>query len=345
MLPQTSIFNSATSLLLIKPRAIGDVLLSTPVIKNLKTQFPDIQIDFLCEQFAVDVLIGNPGIREIIPYNKKTDSMLSLIRKVRKKEYSIVIDLFGNPRTALLTFFSGAEHRIGFPFRGRAYAYSAHVPPRSGSIHNIDFNLDVLRAFGIDIDERKPDFPISDNHRNYVRDWLLEKGILDRKLIGINAGGGWYTKKWKAESFALLADRLAEEEHALPLLFWGPGERDEVKHIQSLMKKESVLLPKTSLKEMGAFAERCHCFISNDSGPMHIAASLGTPTLGIFGPTNPELQGPYGERSGWVRNETLDCLNCNLTSCPIGNVCMTELTVDGVLQAYHRVSSLKSESQ
>ncbi|MCK9409992.1 MAG: glycosyltransferase family 9 protein, partial [Bacteroidetes bacterium] len=114
------IFHSIQSLLLIKPRAIGDVLLSTPVIRNLNGHFPQLQIDFLTEQFAADVLIGNIHLRNVLTFNKKTDSTISIIRKVRENRYDMVIDLFGNPRTALVTRFSGAPRRVGFPFRGRA---------------------------------------------------------------------------------------------------------------------------------------------------------------------------------------------------------------------------------
>lgn len=331
------LFTSISSVLLIKPRAIGDVLLSTPVIRNLKGTFPHLQIDFLTEQFAADVLIGNVNLREVLTFNKKEDSTLSIIRKVREKNYDLLIDLFGNPRTALITRLSGAKRRVGFPFRGRAYAYTDHVKPRGGEVHNVDFNLDVLRHFGIPIVATMPDFPISNNHREFTAGWLTEKGIAGKRFIGINASGGWYTKKWNPESFAALADRIARQDGLTPLFFWGPGERDDVKAIQAMMNEENYIIPKTSLKEMGAFLESCSYLVSNDSGPMHIAAALGVPTLGIFGPTNPYLQGPYGEGQRWVRHELLDCLACNLTECPIGNICMKDLAVDTVYSAFQQL--------
>lgn len=328
------IFANASSVLLIKPRAIGDVLLSTPVIRNLKHAFPHLQIDFLTERFAADVVIGIPFLREVLSFNKRTDSTLSIIRMVREKRYDIVIDLFGNPRTALITRFSGAKHRIGFPFRGRAYAYTVHVTPRGGEVHNVDFNLDVLRHFGIAIEPGLPDFPISNIHREFAATWLKEHGILGKALLGVNASGGWYTKKWQPSSFAALTDMIAERHGMTPLLFWGPGEKEEVKRIQGMMRSEGHLIPKTSLKEMGAFLESCSYLVSNDSGPMHIAAALGVPTLGIFGPTSPQLQGPYGGIHQVVRHEALDCLECNLTECPIGNICMKELPVETVYSSF-----------
>lgn len=331
------LFQSASSVLLIKPRAIGDVLLSTPVITNLKCAFPNIAIDFLCENFASDVVAGNPDIRDVLTFNKKNDSTLSLISRVRSRKYDIVIDLFCNPRTALITFFSDAKNRIGFPFRGRAYAYNLHIVPRGGEVHNVDFNLDVLRTFNIPIVDSQPHFPLSDELNKFAQSWFAEQKLNQTGTIGINPSGGWYTKKWRHGSYAELADKIHEWKQWNILFFWGPGEFEDVQNIRSEMQHPSSIIPRTSLKEMGALLKQCQYLISNDSGPMHIAASLGVPTLGIFGPTNPLLQGPYGETHKWIRNEELDCLACNLTKCPIGNVCMTDLSVEVVFDAFKKL--------
>lgn len=331
------IFSTASSVLLIKPRAIGDVLLSTPVISNLKEYNNGAAIDFLCERFSSDVVRGNRNVREVIVFDKKKDSTVSIISSVRSKKYDAVIDLFCNPRTALITYFSGAKYRIGFPFRGRRYAYNIKVTPRGGEVHNVDFNLDVLRHFNIPVTDSNPVFPLTDESERFADQWFEEQNFQDQVIVGINASGGWYTKKWRADSFAALADRIYDAHGWNIVFFWGPGEMDEVRGIQSRMKNRSSLVPKSSLKEMGALLKRCQYLVSNDSGPMHIAASLGVPTLGIFGPTNPHLQGPFGSKSVWVRHEELDCLVCNLTECPIGNICMTDLSVHSVYDAFLRL--------
>ncbi len=334
---QSSIFQSSSSVLVIKLRAIGDVLLSTPLVENLKKQFPHLKIDFLCEQFASDVIRGNPWVNEVITFNKKEESGIALIQKVRNKKYDVVIDLFGNPRTALLTRLSGAKHRIGFPFRGREYAYNIRITPRGGEVHNVDFNLDVLRGFSLPIEASDPYFALSENDTLFAERWLKSNKLFGAKIVGINPSGGWYTKRWEIKNYAELADRLADSVKAHILLFWGPGEFDDVHKIQSLMNRQSSIIPATSLKQMGALLSQCSYLVSNDSGPMHIAASLGVPTLGLFGPTNPHLQGPYGKKNSWVRHEELDCLACNLTECPIGNVCMKDLSVDIVFNAFQKL--------
>ena len=330
-------FQEINRVLIIKLRAIGDVLLSTPVVENFKKKYPHLEIDFLTEQFAAEVLIGNPWVTNVILFSKKTQSSFELIRSVRKRKYDIVIDLFGNPRTALITRFSGAKYRIGFPFRGRAYAYTDFVTPRGGEVHNVEFNLDVLKHFNLPINSKKPLFPLLDADNIFADDFFVQNNLSNKKIIGINASGGWYTKKWNLSSFAKLIDKISLSGDYQFVLFWGPGEYDDAVVIQKKVSVPTYLIPKTTLKEMGALLQRCSYLISNDSGPMHIAASLEVPTLGIYGPTSPHLQGPYGKQHMWVRNEQLDCLECNLTKCPIGNVCMTDLSVEVVYSAFQQL--------
>ena len=141
------IFANAKKALIIKPRGIGDVILSTPLIENLKKYYPHLQVDFFCELFAADTVRGNPWVSNVVTYDSKNESSIALILKIRSRNYDLIIDLYANPRTALITKLSGAKYRIGFPFRGRAYAYNILITPRSGKVHNIDFNLDVLRFF------------------------------------------------------------------------------------------------------------------------------------------------------------------------------------------------------
>jgi lipopolysaccharide heptosyltransferase II len=325
-------------ILVIKLRAIGDVLLSTPVLENLRTHFPTAAIDVLTEKFAADVVRLNPSVDSVIAFDRKTESSIGLIRRVIAGRYTIVLDLFCNPRTALLTFLSRAPVRAGFPFRFRGYAYNVKITPRGGEVHNVDFNLDALRALSIPVVTRQPVFPLDHQAVQFAQEWFASAfGASADPVIGINAGGGWVTKRWGVRQFAELADRVSDELTAHVAVFWGPGEENDALELQRSMKRASVLLPKTSLQQSAACIGKCAYFISNDSGPMHIAAALGVPTLGIYGPTNPLLQGPFGPRHEWVRNEALSCLCCNLTSCPIGNVCMTELTPGTVHRAFEKL--------
>jgi ADP-heptose:LPS heptosyltransferase len=318
-------------ILVIKLRAVGDVLLSTIVTKNLRLAFPNAQIDYLTEPPSVDVLVGNPFINHIHVHDRVKMTGIRLVRFIRLQRYDLVIDLFGNPRTAFIVRLSGAKYRVGYRFRSRTYAYNIMANPQGDRVHNTQFNLDALEVMGVAIQDRNIYFQFTQDDEEYVDAFLADAGLRGKLLIGVNTGGGWYTKRWGLDRFAELSDCLIEKYGASVLLTWGPGQLPEVEKIQSLMKRKSFIPPPTSLKQLGALLKRCTCVLSNDSGPMHIAAAVGTPVLGIYGPTSPKLQGPFGEQHITVSKEGLDCLGCNYTSCPIGHPCMLELSVESVM--------------
>ncbi len=324
-------------ILVIKLRAIGDVLLSTVVTKNLRLAFPDAQIDYLTEPSSVDVLRGNPFVKDTLVFDKDTMSGVELIRLVRTKHYNLVIDLFANPRTALVTRLSGAEYRVGYNFRGRAYAYNIVVAPRGGLVHNTQFNLDALEAIGVAIQDANIYFQFADDDAAYVDAFLRTANLENKFIVTLNSGGGWYTKRWGLDRFAELGDRIAQTYNAAIVLTWGPGQQADVESICSMMKEPAFVPPATTLNQLGALLKRSAFVVTNDTGPMHIAAALQVPVLGIYGPTNPTLQGPYGTKHVVVRNEGLECLGCNLTECPIGHPCMLELSVDTVFRGVEQL--------
>ena len=322
------------SILVIKPRAIGDVLLSSIVTPNLRTAFPEARLDFLTERPAADIIRDNPHIDDAIIFHPGKESYWKLLARLRSRRYHLVFDLFCNPRTAQITFATGAPIRVGYPFRGRAWAYNVHVATRADRVHNAQFNLDALRALDIPIEHQHLVFPLPGDVIERMQQVVREARQRAGPVIALNPSGTWQTKRWPLDSFAALADALIERHAANIIILWGPGEREDAEHIRSAMKHEAMLSPPTSIRESGALLTHCDYMISNDAGPMHIAAAVGTPTLGIFGPTNPQLQGPWSERAAWVRLEGLECLGCNLTRCDIGNICMRDLPVEHVLAAF-----------
>ncbi len=313
-------------ILVIKLRAIGDVLLSTIVLKNLRSAFPNAHIDFLTEKPSREVVEGNPILDSIIVFDNKHQHGLSLLAKVRWQHYDLVIDLFGNPRSAIVTWFSGARYRVGYRLKWRQYCYNIVVEPRGGEVHNAEFNLDALHAIGVSVHDRSIAFFLDSEAEQFAERFFSEAGLQDKFVIALNPGGGWYTKRWRLSQFAELADMITREYNAVILLIWGPGEEADVQLIQSLMRSKSIIIPRTNLKQLAALLKRSSILVTNDSGPMHIAASIGTPIIAIFGPTNPELQGPYNVECEIVQHQQLVCLGCNFTECPIGNLCMEELS-------------------
>ncbi len=333
-------------ILVIKPRAIGDVLLSTPVLPELRREFPDAQIDFLVESFASPVLEGNPYVNRVVTYDTRVDSSASIISRVRKNHYDLVIDLFANPRTAVITLLSGARYRVGFPFKWRRVAYNIIVSPRSGQVHNVEFNLDAIRRLGIEVNSAAPSFCLNEESVRFARSFLAENDLAAGEFLAINIGGGWETKRWPVDKFTELSSMIRLKLDRRVVVLYGPSE--EAGAAKIARSSSAILAPPTSLEQMGAILSLSKLLITNDSGPMHIAAALGVPTLAIFGPTSPHLQGPYGNVSEIVRNEKLDCLECNLTKCPIGNPCMKELDPETVFSSLQKlirkVGSTRSSS-
>lgn len=204
------------TILVVKLRAIGDVLLSTIVLPNLRRAFPAARIDFLTEPAAQDIVRRQPAIDEVLCYDRKAESGPGLVWRVRSRSYDMVIDLFGNPRTALLTFLSGARHRVGYRFRGRAYAYTVVVEPRGGEVHNTQFNLDALEAIGVEIVERNLYFPVAPEEVRFADDVLAAEGLSSGLRVALHTGGGgirnaglssgsprWRTFSWKSMGPAL----------------------------------------------------------------------------------------------------------------------------------------------
>lgn len=330
--------------LIIKPSAIGDVMLSTPVIENLRYNLPEAKINFLTQKYCRDVVTGNPFLDRVLTYDLSTDSGKWLIKSIRKQNYDMVIDLFCNPRTAFITFRSRAKYRVGFKFRLRSYAYNIAVTPRSSKVHNIEFNLDALRAIGFEIKTNKPKFYTNIIHEEFADKFFIENGFKREEVIGINPAGTWATKVWYKEKFAELIKELKKKYKIL--LFWGyEKEKHTAEEIKKMACEVNIyLIPEAGLKYMAALLKKCRVFITNDTGPMHIASAMGVNTAAIFGPTKSKLQGPNIENSVIIENESLSCLGCDLTKiadCPNEHKCMAELEPDVV---YSKVLKLISKT-
>jgi len=334
-------------ILVIKLRAIGDVVMATPVLENLRQAFPLATVDFLTEKMCAPVVKGHPAIHQVIEFDRSHLRRLSplkrilanfeLLKNLRRRRYDLVFDLFGNPRTAIMTLCSGAKTRVGFRFRGRRFAYNVVVTPRGHLVHEVDFNLDALRALKIPVLSRQPVVQVDEASLTYAERFWIDNRLQDKLIIGLNPSGGWYTKRWPLDHFAALGDQIVEKFNARVVIIWGPGELEDARHIAQTMRHEALLIPQVDLRQLAALLRRLTSLVSNDSGPLHIAAAAGTPVVGIYGPTRPELQGPWGDGHQIVRLENLDCLGCNGVTCRIEtHDCMKKLEVDAVFQVLNK---------
>jgi len=321
-------------ILLIKLRAIGDVILTTPVIQNFRQQYPTAQIDFVIEKSALPILKSNPDLDHVFVATSGNDRSIArdwrLLRMLQRQKYDVAIDLFGNPRSAWLTLLSGAALRVGFDFRGRKYAYHVRIPSRANQVHEVDFNLDALRYFSIPVANPQPYLAIDNADIVLAKAIFADLNFHDAAVVALNPAGSWPAKRWPLDYFAKLADLLQNQFPVRFLVLWGPGEMKYAESLALIIGKLAQVHPPTTLSEQAALLSLCRLFVGNDSGPMHLAAAIGIPTIGLYGPTNTRLQSPFGRYAKAVYRPEIPCLGCNRLVCPLMD-CMNYLQPTDVL--------------
>ncbi len=328
-------------ILCIKLKGIGDVVLSTVVFKNLLKDLPGVSIDFLTEAPSKPLLETLPFINEVLVWKKEDAlSFPKLIAKIMSRRYDVVLDFYSNPRTAVLTLLSLAKYRIGFPYRGRAYAYNIYGPKERDKYHAGQLHLEMIKNAGFSTSSRSLLIGITSDDERKAEEFF-DEFIKVKPAFGISPSGGWDSKKCEAEKFAEFGNAVVKKYGIPAVVVWGPGDKEDAEKIVKLMNGNAHLAPPTTIREMAAFLKKCSFVIANDSGPMHIATAVKTPVLSLHGPTNPNMQGPFGELHEWVRLDELECIECNLLVCNRGHECFLNLTADRVLQ---KVDSLISQN-
>ncbi len=317
-------------ILCIKPRGIGDVVLSTIVLDNLHHHFPNAKVDYLTEHFAKPALKYNPLVNKILTMHK-TEFPLKVAWRLRKEKYDIIIDLWSNPRTAQITFFSGAKFKVGYAYRGRKYAYNILGTSGKGQHHSAEHNLELLNPLGVKIISKKIHYYVGEVEKLAADEFFIENNLNNKLVFGIIPAGGWDSKRCDKSKWVEICKEAISDFNCKILVLWGPGDESDADFIKSNLSYDCFLAPKSSLVQMAAMISKCNLVIANDSGPMHISAALNIPTLGIFGPTNPKSHGPYSPYSDYIIKEDLDCIICNKLVCPLQHECMRELNSKDVM--------------
>ena len=329
-------------ILISRLRFIGDVVLTTPVIRALKRQYPEAGLFYLAEAGPAAALAHNPHLEEVIVLPDellpawsvltRCREQANFLRALRQRRFDLAIDLFGNPRSALLTLATGAGYRVGYDVRGRGRAYNVKIR-RSASLRVVDAYLDAVRTIGIPAEDDRTEVHFSAGDATWAESWLVEQGIDGtRPIAALNPGASWPAKTWSPERFAELARGLIEKLNAAVLLVAGPGQRETTAGLNALSGHACPVVETDSLTRLAALIRRCDLCVSNDSGPMHIAVAAGTPTIGLFGPSRPEIWFPYPSADGHValRAETDTC--CGRDYCIRPTPCIESISPRKVLE-------------
>ena len=335
---------SPKNILIIKLRHIGDVLLSTPVLRELREAYPDAQLTMLVNRGTEGVLAHNPDINEVLCLEKGNwNAQLKFVQMLRRRGFDCVIDLTDGDRSAVISLATGAPIRIGFnaEHRWRGLLYSTVAKPRPVDQHRVDYDLCALRALGLDPKPGMPTVSVSLSEEQVVEKWLQEHGLAGEdtpRLLLFQPGARYSLKVWPPERFAQLADRLSDQFGCRILLGGDQREREVAEQVARKTRCAPVVVAgKFSLLQFASLVKRCALFVGNDGGAMHIAATVGTPVVALFGPTYPQRWGPRGELTQ-VIYKGLDCRACYHPTCLRGDdSCMQQITVDEVFSAASRM--------
>lgn len=361
------LFKNIKKILVIKFRHIGDVLLTVPAIRALKETFPGVSISVLVNSGTEEVLTGNAVIDEVIVFDRAVKNLplalkyvkeIRFIRGIRQHRFDMTVDLTGGDRAAIVSFFSGARYRLALNpgkkgFSGKRFLYT-HLSDIDKQKHMVLQNLDVLRKFGINTENTEVDFFIPGEARLLINKILKENNIKSGDtIVHVHPTSRWLFKCWKDEYMAEIIAWLIDNGIKV-IITSSPGrkEMDMAEKILSLVSSRTKnyisgvinLCGKTTIKELAAVSEASSLFIGVDSAPMHIAAAVRTPVIGLFGPTDKTFWGPYG-RSHVVIEKSLPCKPCKKGSCADIQLrdCMAAIKPDDVKEAVSKILNSKRE--
>ena len=310
--------SSGPRIAIIKLSSLGDVIHALPVARALRRALPGAHLTWVVEAREYAILRDHPDLDAVVPVDTRLWRRLiwrpsgarevlakvgRLRERIRRASFDVAIDLQGLLKSGLLTAYTGAPVRIGFSAgrcreRLNALFTNRHVTPPATARHVVEQYLALLGPLGIEPGPAEFHVPVPPASERRMEELLFKEGVKrDDRLVAINPGAGRMEKRWLVPRWSALALRLATETGARPLLLWGPDEAHMAREISLALPGHSALLaPPTDLGELAALFKRCALMIASDTGPLHLAAALGTPCLGLFGPTRAERNGPYGAR-------------------------------------------------
>ncbi len=325
-------------LLVIKPSSLGDVVHALPFLRSIKDSFPESRVDWVISRDLTGLIEDNPLIDRIHTIDKGSwkkmgnlytslTEILSLRKTLRNEHYDVVVDLQGLLRSGIISHFASASKTIGFTDAREGSRLFYDVPiPIHGISHAVDRCLEAARIIGAEV--RTVEFPLSIN---------IDSSRKIKELIGNNdeyviiaPSARWQSKRWPSAHFATLISKLTIQCIII-------GSKDDVnlgnQIITGTTGNAVNFCGKTDLKELVALISSSRAVVSNDSGPMHIAAALEKPTIALFGPTDPEKTGPYG----WQSNKKLKVIRADIPCSPCRTkdcsdlICMNDIKVETVL--------------
>ena len=334
-------FSDDPRILVIRLSSMGDIILITPALRALKARFPRAHLDVLVKARYRDLLQGHPHVDGLFVLEER-EGILSLAGRLRKRPHDIIVDLHANLRSRMLSLLLPAERTLRVRKRALPRRLAVLFHRRSEPlVHTSDLYLGTLRPLGIRAQREVPRLYLQPDEVQAAKRFLGRHHLAGRPILaGLHPGARWPGKRWPAERYMRVGKRLAEGGRRGVLVFAGPGEEGLAGKVAEGIGAAAVVAAGQTLRQLMALVARCDVFITNDSGPMHLATALGAPVVAIFGPTHPVLGfWPLGEQDV-VLTADLDCSPCSLHGgrrCRRNHLCLEKVTVDQVAGAAEKI--------
>ncbi len=336
-----------TRFLIVRLGALGDVVHAIPVAAALRRAFPSSRIDWLVSAKHREILDLVHVIDRRLVINDRSDasggtSLMAAVRELRAARYDVVLDLQGLIKSALLARAAGAARVIGFSSRyareglARLFYTEAFEPGRGGlyaageTRHVVDINLSLLETLGVT--STRAEFPIEQPDSPVAR-WAAEQSGGHYALL--NPGAAWPNKRWPPARFGAIASELRRRHGLLSVVLWGPSEEPLAHEVVDAAQGGAIASPTTSIADLVALARGAAVMVSGDTGPTHIAGAVGTPLVGIYGPTRPSRNGPTAKDDVTVSRDGV-CQCHHLRRCRMTQMCLLDIDVQEVLDAVER---------
>lgn len=328
---------------------IGDVVMISPAVRAIRAHFREARIAILAKSWVLETLSGDPFYDDLIEYDdagrhRGPVGRLRLAALLRRRHFDLAILFQKAFDAAALAFLAGARLRVGYATDRRSWLLTHALPAPPRDTHHVDTFLGIARALGCPIADPHPAFHLSDEDRRQAASILDRAGLAGHApLVAVHPGASKEPRAWHPDRFAGLGRSLAGRYAARIILLGSAAERGLRERIAGGIPRGGVFLPAPdlSMKATGALIERCHLFVGNDSGPMHVAAALGVPTVAIFGPGTPRRTAPIAARGRVVAiSKGYPCSPCRqdfFRECPPSPAgrpfCLEEITIEEVERA------------
>jgi heptosyltransferase I len=336
-------------ILIIRLSALGDILHALPAFYDLRTAFPNAQIDWLVAKKNASLLNTVQGISTIrtidtrnllsVPMDRSAWSQAkNSIRQLRAQRYDVSIDFQGLLKTAVLGYLTKARTRVGFSGDQvreppASWFYNKRLRKPDQLIHVTALNQKLAELAGANSSIFSPLNLVAPEEDALQINLLLKtKGLTN--FIAINPGGGWPTKRWSPERYGVLANRIQSELKIPVVVTTGPGEEELYNRIAANCRVSAPCHLQVSFIQLIPLLKKTRLFIAGDTGPFHLACAAGTPVVGIFGPTSPARNGPWRDGEETVMR-SLPCSFCHKRACNAEDPCM-DIAVDDVWAAVKR---------